>query len=102
VPRRPRSDFHQVAPGREATADPRGFHAVFGAIVDSLSAPRLHDDARTRYAPVTNEPVSAHSGGLLDPERPVVVTGHWRYHPAPPDDAGIFLVELGGTRWTLT
>ena len=93
--------FHFVGPTREP---PHGFASMdeHRAAVDRLTAPALEDDAGTRYTPVTPEPASSYSGGgLMGVERPLVVTGLWRYAPAPPEAARAFTAELGGTRWRL-
>jgi hypothetical protein len=94
--------FHHVGPPR---GDPSSGHAEIEAlsrIVDALVPPRLEDDVGTRYAPVTDRPVSAQgTGGLPDPERPHVITGAWRYQPPAPDAATAFSIHDADAEWRL-
>jgi hypothetical protein len=65
-----------------------------GREFQGLTPPRLTDDAGTSYAPVADTAVGGHGvGGSMDPERPRVWHGVWRYQPAAPDTATVFEVQ---------
>ena len=73
------------------------------AIVDALEAPALVDDTGTTFTPAKHSPVGSHgSGGLRHPERPRVLTGLWRYHPAADPAATTFAVSWRGHTWRLS
>lgn len=90
--------FHLTGPPVGGNA----FHRAFQEATEALTPPALSDGAGTTYAPVSEGPPSAAGGGgPAHDDRPLVVTGMWRYTPAPPPDARAFAAELGGVRWEL-
>jgi hypothetical protein len=94
--------FHHVGGPQGEGAAGRGRLDAFSAALDALVAPALSDDAGNRYEPVSPQPVDSHgTGGDLDPDRPRVITGTWRYQPSAPDGVQAFAVTAGGTRWEL-
>lgn len=87
--------FHHVG---EMGAGFEAFHGAMGGLI----APALRDAAATAYAAAVPEPVSAHGSGGLPHQGPLVITGAWRYHPAPPPGTHrLEAVGPAGARWTL-
>jgi hypothetical protein len=91
--------FHAVG-GASAGSGVQQRMEAFHQLVDGLHAPALSDEAGGTYAPASKTPIDAHgAGGMPDQDRPQVVTGRWRFLPAPAPDAGTLVVRLRGVEW---
>lgn len=62
----------------------------FTSVIEGLAPTPLVDDLGTEYGPVADRPISSHGGGgNVDADHPLVITGAWRYTPAPPANAAL-------------
>lgn len=94
--------FHHVGPPQGELSTGFANLEAFRSMVDALTPPALRDDVGTVYEPAGSRPVSSTgTGGMPDPQRPQVIKGHWRYFPAPPENATSFAVTQGDGHWSL-
>lgn len=88
--------FHHVGPPQGQGPDEQGYFERFTVVTDALRPPGLKDDLGTVYEALSNRPGSSHgTGGRPDPERPMVVTGSWRYARPAARAATRFFASLG-------